>query len=158
MLRANLGVFALEAEWQLISILDRKCSAQCQQIMSFYSDVSSTWRKWYIVSIWITSKPHTARCISVFWNKMHGLPFIYLSASPCNAVHAWTRKLFLVKYGQTEFPDSIAGAWLHIPSLGKKICNIKFTSCLKSKMCLIKSKVVAGKLSVGFFWLFFLFF
>lgn len=131
MLRVILGGLALEAEWQLISILGRMYSAQCQQIMSFYSNVLSTWRKWYIVSIWITSKPHIARCISVFWNKMHGLPFMYLSASPCNRVHAWTQKLFLAWHGQVEFQNSIGGIWLHIPSLSKNICNSKFCFLLK---------------------------
>lgn len=103
MLRAILGGLALEAEWQLISILDRKCSAQCQQIMSFYSHVLSTWRKWYIVSIWMASKPHIARCIPVFWNKIHGLSFMNLSASSCNIVHAWTQKLFLLSMDKLNF-------------------------------------------------------
>lgn len=36
MLGAVLGGLALDAEWQLISILDRKRSAQYQQIKSMY--------------------------------------------------------------------------------------------------------------------------
>lgn len=103
MLGAVLGGLALDAEWQLISILDRKRSAQYQQIKSFYCNVLSTWRKWYIFSIWITSKAHIARRISVFWNKMHGLPLEYLSASPCNIVHAWTQKLFLPRMDKLNF-------------------------------------------------------
>lgn len=36
-------------------------------------------------------------------------------------------------------------------------CNIKLASCLKRKICLIKNKVLGGKLSVGFFFHFFFF-
>lgn len=128
-----LGGLALEAEWQLISILDRLYSAQCQQIMSFYSSALRTWRKWYIVSIWITSKTPIGRCIGVFWNKMLGFLFMYLSASICNRVHVWTQKLFLAWHGQLEFQDSVTDVSLHIPSLSKNICNSKSVSCSKSR-------------------------